>query len=86
MQFYITVNDVVYSLCIKAHKDSLTRLKVTATITWFEKNRTLKGSKQSSDAKLMRPVLQPVVRKRHTPNLLSLFKGMTSRATGLNGN
>ena len=38
MPFYITVNDVVYSLCIKALKKSLTWLKVTATITWFEKN------------------------------------------------
>ena len=36
----ITVNDVVYSLCIKALKNSLTRLKVAATKTWFEKNRT----------------------------------------------
>ena len=38
--FYITVNDVVYSSFIKALKNSLTRLKVNATITWFEKNRT----------------------------------------------
>ena len=38
MPLYITVNDVVYSLCIKALKNSLTRLKVNATITWLEKN------------------------------------------------
>ena len=36
--FYITVNDIVYSLCIKGLKNSLTQLKVTATVTWFEKN------------------------------------------------
>ena len=34
--FHITVNDIVYNLCIKALKNSLTRLKVTATITWFQ--------------------------------------------------
>ena len=33
------INVVVYSLCIKALKNSLTWLKVTATITRFEKNR-----------------------------------------------
>ena len=37
MPFCITVDDVVYSLCIKALKNSLAWLKVTATITWFEK-------------------------------------------------
>ena len=64
MPFYITVNDGVYSLCIKALKKSLTRLKVTATITWFEKKGVGKQDRQ---------VLQPAVRKRHTPNLLNLF-------------
>ena len=44
MPFYSKVNDVVYSLCIKALKKSLFRLKVTATITWFEKNRTKNGT------------------------------------------
>ena len=42
MLFYITVNDVasVQLMHKSAPKKSLTRLKVTATITWFEKNRT----------------------------------------------
>ena len=43
MPFYITINDLVYSFCIKALKNSLTRLKVTATITWFEKIEHRKG-------------------------------------------
>ena len=38
MPVCITVNDIVYCLCIKAFKNSLTRLKLTAKITWFEEN------------------------------------------------
>ena len=41
MPFYVTVDDVVYSLCMKVPKKSLsTKLKVTAIITWFNKKRT----------------------------------------------
>ena len=33
----------------------------------------LERYKQNSNVKFMQPVLQPVVRKRHSPNLLSLI-------------